>query len=104
MGYYTRYELETNDDHYDDDGNLINHEEQIALISGYTNPFDDECKWYSHQDHMKKYSKLCPAIIFTLVGEGEEPGDLWKEYYLNGRIQVEKAVISIGDFDISKLT
>jgi hypothetical protein len=38
-----------------------------------------------------------------LSGEGEESGDIWKMYALNGKYQMEKAVITIGAFDVNKL-
>ena len=63
----------------------------------------EDCKWYSHEDDMKKISKKFIGYLFTLEGEGEESGDVWKKYYLNGKCQIAKAKISIAPFDKSKL-
>lgn len=63
----------------------------------------DDWKWYEHQKDMKAISRAFPDVLFTLSGEGEEAEDIWKEYYLNGKVQVEKAVITTGKFDKSKL-
>jgi hypothetical protein len=49
--------------------------------------FGQECKWYSHQEDMKKLSKKFKDALFELEGKGEESGDIWKEYYKNGKMQ-----------------
>ena len=72
-------------------------EETLKHKSGY------RCKWYEHQKHMKHFSKQFPTTLFTLSGEGEEPGDLWKKYFLNGKIQVANAKITYDKFDARKL-
>lgn len=97
MEYYTRHELEIISGNTD-----IDHEEEIGkLIDG--NPFNDSCKWYSHQKDMIEYSLRYPDTVFELSGEGEESGDIWKEYYKNGKVQVCKVVITFEKFDESKL-
>jgi len=67
------------------------------------NPFSDDCKWYDHDKDMREISKKYPETIFILEGEGEESGDIWKKYYLNGKCQVAKAEVIIPEFDESKL-
>lgn len=92
MGYYTRYELEIHADgkKYID---ISDAQEKIKNIVDY-DPFQDSCKWYDHEHDMKALSKEYPDTIFTLVGEGEEAGDLWKKYFKNGKVQVCKAVVT----------
>ena len=63
----------------------------------------DRCKWYSHDEDMRKLSERFPRVLFTLSGEGEESSDIWKKYYLNGKCQVAKAQITIDKFDPEKL-
>ena len=63
----------------------------------------DSCKWYEHEDDMKVMSKDFPEVLFTLHGEGEESGDIWNKYFLNGKVQVCKAEIKIDKFDPKKL-
>ena len=41
--------------------------------------------------------------ILSLYGNGEEDGDMWVEYFMNGKVQTEKAVITYADFDPKKL-
>lgn len=61
-------------------------------------------KWYEHNENMLDISKEYPEWLFILSGAGEENGDLWKKYYLNGKVQVAKAIINYDDFDINKLS
>ena len=99
MGYYTRHELEiiSGDDY------ITDYKKEIGEISGYGNCLYDSIKWYEHEKDMRKYSKNHPNTLFKLIGEGEESGDLWHEYYLNGKMQRVKAQIIFEDFDSKKL-
>lgn len=47
----------------------------------------DSCKWYDHIKDMVELSKQFPDVVFELEGDGEESGDMWKEYYKNGLYQ-----------------
>lgn len=60
-------------------------------------------KGWEHNNIMIDLSLKFPNILFTLHGEGEENDDLWRKYYLNGKIQVEYAQITYGEFDKEKL-
>jgi len=108
MGYYTRYELTTSD--YGKahtcptcgSKGVVNHMDLISKELDY-NPFYDACKWYSWKEDMLKYSKQYPDVLFTLHGEGEETGDIWKAYIQNGKTQVEAATFQVASFDPSKL-
>ena len=44
----------------------------------------DVNKWYDHYDEMIILSKEFPSLYFELDGEGEDSGDLWREYFHNG--------------------
>lgn len=101
MGYYTHHSL----DIIGFQPTPHDHEQAIGELSEYGYmTFEDSIKWYDHEEHMRKYSKLHPAIVFELSGEGEESGDLWREYYSDGKMQRCKATIIYADFDESKLT
>ena len=63
----------------------------------------DVCKWYDHSKLMLELRKRFPFTLFVLSGEGEVSGDIWKKYYLDGKCQIEKAQIVIGEFDPDKL-
>ena len=67
------------------------------------NPFEDSCTWYAHEVDMKAFSMKHEDVIFILYGDGEENGDMWTKYFLNGKMQEERAVISYGEFDKQKL-
>jgi hypothetical protein len=54
-------------------------------------------------DSIREMSLQFPDVLFTLSGEGEEGGDLWRAYYLNGKMQREEAVVTFGEFDPEKL-
>lgn len=113
MGYYTSYSLEIQhpvsrlglDVDFREiiiDGLRKKYEWACYCLTP-TGESDDMGKWYEHEDHLKELSKNYPAFLFVLAGEGEEQGDQWKKYFLNGKMQVEKAEIKIGDFDPEKL-
>jgi len=63
----------------------------------------DRTKWYDHQKDMKVLSEKFPTVLFTLNGEGEEGGDLWKEYWLGGKVQVAQARIVYDEFSPNAL-
>jgi hypothetical protein len=73
----------------------------INLLS--YDPFGDQCKWYDHEDDMRNVSKNFKDVLFVLTGNGEEAKDMWVKYFLNGKMQVENAVITYGEFDKNKL-
>lgn len=59
----------------------------------------ESCKWYDHETDVKRLSALFPGMLFTLNGEGEESGDIWVKYFLDGKVQVCKAKIVFDSFD-----
>lgn len=63
----------------------------------------ERVKWYSHEPDMRELSLSFPAVLFTLSGKGEEGGDLWRKYFLNGKCQVAKARIEYDGFIPEKL-
>lgn len=125
MGYYTRYELEAKE------GNsyLIaskmfeecNSSEKFYAFEYALNDFienldensgnnfslflesGEETKWYEHEEDMKFLSLQFPEVLFKLHGEGEENGDVWDKYFMNGKMQHCHAIMTIPPFDKSKL-
>mgnify|MGYP003652940898 CR=1 FL=1 len=99
MGYRTEHELVimigSND--------LIEDLRNECDSAGWAlNSFGDSakpCKWYSHENDLKAFSKNHPDALFMLSGKGEENGDAWIEYYRNGKVQVCKAVYVYPDAD-----
>jgi hypothetical protein len=82
----------------------INNNEDIMYAIGEDAQGGDSCKWYEHEEDMLKMSSNFHGIVFILEGEGEEAGDIWKKYFLNGMVQECKAIITYEPFDLSKFT
>lgn len=74
----------------------------LEQISGYYVDDYIEAKWYECDNDMFELSKLYPHILFTVDGTSED-NDIWRNYYLNGKIQEEVAEIQIAPFDETKL-
>jgi hypothetical protein len=60
-------------------------------------------KWYQWEEDMKALSKQFPALLFTLDGEGEESGDIWRAYFRNGKSHVVRAKIVIPEVDVDEV-
>ena len=101
MGYYTKYDLSSND------GKIEQHYEALETIAGYSkyymNGSGQECKWYEHLENMLAYSLQHPTVLFELSGIGEESGDIWTCWFKNGKSQYEKAKVMVAPFDFFQL-
>lgn len=103
MGYYTSYSLEARSKKFlpDDlkaiteklkelhvlDYALDDRWTEIKSLELYDDIFFDgaDCvKWYEHDRDMKELSLAFPDVIFCLHGQGEDPGDIWDDYWQNG--------------------
>lgn len=118
MGYYTYYSIGfqkiNNDVMMFDEMTKINNEMGAALAKihpDYFNPDDpltlqiegDSMKWYEYDEDMRELSKQFPDFLFTLEGDGEDPDDLWRAYYHNGKCQHCPARIMYDPFDEGSL-
>jgi hypothetical protein len=101
MGYDTQYDLSS------DDRKIEEHYAALEEITGYDKYYMNgtgyEIKWYEHENHLKAYSLKYPDTLFTLEGEGEESGDVWKKYFKNGKMFKAKAQITFEEFNEEKL-
>lgn len=102
MGYNTSFILECSDE------NVMNefskHKEELINFLTFSNgKLRGTWKWYDHEYDMRSLSERYPGVIFTLHGAGEESGDLWRKYFLNGKMQEVPARIEYDCFDTSKL-
>lgn len=70
----------------------------LNLLNSY------ELKWYGHENDMRDLSKKFPTILMILSGEGEDSGDIWRKYFLNGKMQRASAKITFEDFDERKMS
>lgn len=84
-------------------GRWIESESEASYALDTDGTAQESCKWYEHETDVRRLSKLFPNVLFTLHGEGEENDDIWNKYFLNGKMQVEKAKIQIAPFDAGLL-
>ena len=108
MGYYTIFKLSTKDSEITDDI-----KKELSIINReYFNDIDYvneliegwfEAKWYEYERDVKILSLKFPTIVFILEGNGEERDDMWVAYFMNGKMQYEKAKITYNYFDPNKL-
>lgn len=99
MGYQTLHKLKVNG------GTSNEHEKAIAELAGYDEYLfdDEENRWYEHEADMKKYSLQHPGDLFEVTGYGEEAGDIWREFYKNGKMCGGKATIVLPEFNEQEL-
>jgi hypothetical protein len=87
MGYYTSYTLKA-DKQEDEIGSYIESGVRPDLKYIFENSYDNEwygdSRWYEHDAEMCDLSLVFPDVLFTLTGEGEESGDIWRKWYRNG--------------------
>ena len=60
-------------------------------------------RWYNWKEEILEFSQLYPAWLFTLNGQGENNGDIWRAYIKAGKIQFSQAQIILEDLDLDKL-
>ena len=51
--------------------------------------------------HMRELSERYPGVRFTVDGQGEDQGDTWREYFMDGRSQLVR--MDDQEFDPDKL-
>lgn len=54
---------------------------------------DYPMKWYDYNDTMKAISLALPEYGFILTGFGEDSGDIWRKFYVDGNVTGGKAEI-----------
>lgn len=86
MGYYTEYQIST------DESSAANKDEyECALrdIMGADDTFEFfepfTVKWYNWRDDMLNLSLLFPDVVFRIQGVGEEKYDMWRAVFKNGK-------------------
>ena len=72
-------------------------------LKGFISGYEDTCKWYEHEKELREISAKIPGVIITLEGKGEEQGDHWIKYFMNGKMQYCPAKVTFDDFDMDKL-
>lgn len=112
MGYYTNFSLkvikkvegvdiEVDEIEFPEFNEKIMYSGDLSiqeLIDG-----TDSMKWYDHEEDMLEISKKFPSLVFILDGDGEESGDIWREFYMNGKSYFWNLDIERPDFDPKNL-
>lgn len=75
MGYRTAYTIEVYP------SNKLDAVTAMLKEKGY---YEDECKWYSHEEDCMKATTVYDCVI-VLIGYGEERFDAWKKCFCNGK-------------------
>jgi hypothetical protein len=109
MGYYTRFSLAVYDKNQEVDDSIFpefnnkNLYDNDLSIQNLIDDVADSMKWYDHEDDMLEISKLYPDLVFVLDGDGEEAGDVWREFYQDGKTYRWELEAKRPSFDKKKL-
>ena len=102
MGYYTSFTMtvDKNKDvitKYIDDADDRNLHYNLDDY-GEDGEWYGNSKWYDHDEDMCALSAQFQDVLFTLTGEGERAGDIWRKWYREGkRMDSWKLVYNIPD-------
>lgn len=104
MGYETQYTLSIHSSENEDEKFMAD----LALsedddLSSFYKGYGDRCKWYSHEDELRGFSKNYPQTTFLLEGVGEEFPDIWRKYFRDGKMQKVRAELVYKPFDQTRL-
>lgn len=102
MGYYTSYSLSIiNNPSNGRDliEELRKENKDAAYAIDDIGSMQQPIKWYDYDKDMRAFSKKFPGIIFLLEGIGEEQPDMWKAWFMNGKMFRAEAVITYPDFN-----
>jgi len=107
MGYYTNFSIsiKQGQDYLGDLQNAIEKQSDYTFDNDGTEIYSDgSIKWYEHSKDMENVSKLFPDLVLQVDGEGEESGDIWTTFWKDGKYQQAKRVVTVEDYDESKLS
>jgi hypothetical protein len=108
MGYYTDYQI-----------SILSSPERTENVLFFLNEItenyfkineqnviftEEPIKWYDYQKAMLLCSKRFPDLVLLVEGLGEEPMDIWRHYFQDGKHWLTKAQIIFEDFSPDKLT
>ena len=101
MGYYTYYKLEISPRYTKEEelkltldiAKFFGLRDEVTINTHFDDFLEEEIKWYDHEENMIELSEKYPNYLFTLSGEGEESGDIWRTYFKNGKCQRVEAKI-----------
>lgn len=102
MGYYTRYSLSwTNQGWVPPEGttldglvgDYIDEHEHGRVMRRDGRAEEPSLQWHDCDADMAALSRAFPRVLFHLEGEGDEAGDIWDLYALDGMIQQHQAKV-----------
>ena len=103
MGYYTQYSLIVIDGDQDLIRQLREENENARYALDDEGNCQKECKWYDSDTDMKEFSKKHPEAMFQLYVIGEENGDIWRQWWQDGKCQTTKAELVYEEYDKNKM-
>jgi len=56
-------------------------------------------KWYDCDAELSAFSKRFPKVLFELTGHGEDKDDFWRLYVINGKTQIQWAIITFPPYN-----
>lgn len=62
----------------------------------------EELVWVEHEQELREFSKQFPTVVFTLTVE-DKYGDLYRDYYKNGRMYSVEGYVTFEEFDEDNL-
>ena len=74
-------------------GSYIEEHEEMHYALEQDGSTNQSCKWYDHAKDLEVMSCEIPGVLFHLKGEGEEAGDIWDLFALDGKVQKHQAKI-----------
>lgn len=79
--------------------------EKLTEVSGYNLKIGTnyDIKWYSHEENIIKVSKLFPAEMIVVDGEGEERDDFWTLKCKDGVLIKKRGQLIFPSIDDSEL-
>lgn len=97
MGYQTCYKLSCNEQDPQKRAQIQEEIKEILCIKISLNELSDSVKWYEYPDDMRELSLRFPGVLFTLIGYGEGPGDVWKKGFLGGNLILKYKIEFVED-------
>ena len=84
MGYYTTFSLALEEGPREQYQRMLEDIDAIMGDNGMSSFESINVKWYSYDTDIRELSLRYPDITFRVNGDGEDPSDLWKEFWRAG--------------------
>ena len=84
MGYYTTFSLALEEGPREQYQRMLEDIDAIMGDNGMSSFESVNAKWYSYDEDIRTLSLKYPDIVFRVNGDGEDPSDLWQEFWRAG--------------------